>query len=231
MAEWLIAIGTILVAVIAVFGRWCRRQLFGPVLRLQKVVHPNEPEVDANGVWYWHLRVRNGLPSWALWLGYLRAWQETARNCRVRLRAFEKSDKADEFLDQSPVVPLQFRWPFSAALRASEIAAEPARSFRDIVSQDVIEFGTLEAQDGGGDPLFKPALHADDEGAYTETVCLTPGQTGRYHLEIISDQFVSRSPQVFDIHYDRDQNKPLEKRITIECHRPRRHKRQTERPT
>jgi len=206
----LIAIGTISVAILAIFGGSIVRYLFGPELRLETVVHENEPDwVDGQREWYFHLRVKNDLPEWPWWLRWLR-WlprvlhvrlaPRPASNCRVRLRCFKRLDKDAKWRDESFVVPLQYCWPFSAANDNPTIAADPAKGFRQIVNDEVIDFGSLSEKEEKEVGL-RPWLY--DASDYWKTASVKRGETAKYYLEIVSDQFTSRNPHVFEVHYDK----------------------------
>jgi hypothetical protein len=66
----------------------------------------------------------------------------------------------------------------------------------------MIDFGVLKGTSGGEQTRFKPLLY--DASGYAERASVTPGQTVRYHLEVISDQFTSRICQVFKVNYSSD---------------------------
>ncbi|MFH1919075.1 MAG: hypothetical protein ABIP48_04190 [Planctomycetota bacterium] len=182
-----VAVGTIAVALLAIWGESARRWALGPRLRLEKVVHKNEPEwVPTQSEWYFHLRVEN-------------TSSRPAVNCCVRLRRFERLDKDGKRADESFVVPLQYCWPFSAAGDNPTITADPGKGVRRIVNNEVIDFGSLKRENGKEEVRFRPWLYAPSD--FCERAFLSPGDTGWYHLEIISDEFTSRICQVFKVEY------------------------------
>jgi hypothetical protein len=109
--QWIqlgVAIGTLAVAVVAIWGDWMRH-LFGIGPRLRLILHDPEGELITTG-WrggkpatyrYYHLRVSNS-HKWA-----------QATNVRIVLTSLAKSSRAGQMAEQPLSGPLQLEWRFS----------------------------------------------------------------------------------------------------------------------
>jgi hypothetical protein len=126
----LIAIGTIAVAIFAIWGDSCRAWLYGPKLSL--VLHI--PSVGGSGrIIYFHLKVVNARQT------------VPATNCRVLLKRIGRQDSSGKFNYESLPVPWIFVW-------APEIEGAP--KFITLLKEDVLDFGSVTK----GEDNFRPRL-------------------------------------------------------------------------
>lgn len=179
----LVAVGTLAVAVMAIWGEKVRSWLAPPKLVIQPHTPRGSPTrltnqgtIDPSGgqrVMYYHLKVVN-----------LRPWL-TVHNCRVLLKGISRRGPDGRFLAVPMPVPLQFIW-----------ANEGDTSQRvTVTKENVLDFGWLIE----GAERFNPLLYlySNDFQGYVEM-----GQAVRYHLEIDASNFVSPRPQVFEVAWD-----------------------------
>lgn len=175
----LTAFGTILVAVVAIWGEWLRAKCVGPRLRLvphnlrgdvTTVTVRDGQDVTRFRAIYYHLRVENH-----------RSWV-TARNCRVILRQIFRCGPDGTFQPVPLAVPLQYVWA----------PAEWSPVFQSITDQAVLDFGCITEHA----KIFKPILYitsADFQGF------ITTNQAVRYGLQIVADNYVSPNLQIFEV--------------------------------
>jgi hypothetical protein len=100
--QGLIALGTISIAVLAVWGDWFRSRLASPKLRINLRDPLGELTKFQNGtpVRYYHIRVSNQ-----------RAWVP-ARNTRILVRSLSKPAPDGTFLEETQVSDLQLTWRY-----------------------------------------------------------------------------------------------------------------------
>jgi hypothetical protein len=168
-----IAIGTIFVAILAIWGDSIRAKFNGPKLSL--VPHNNlrgsvvslsngQPSI------FYHLKVVNKRST------------VNATNCRVLLKRIWRKVPNGEFQEVSLTVPLTFVWA----------PAESTPPYINLRKEQVLDFGcVIEGQD-----RFRPVLLS-----YTNNFqgFVRVGEIVRFGLEIVSDNFVSPHLQVFQI--------------------------------
>ncbi len=166
------AIGTVTVAVLAIWGDWIRTRLVPPKLGLS--VHNARGTVipSANGPRriFYHLKVSNSRP-WA-----------PARNCRVLLKAVHRRGPDQQFHPAPLPVPMQFVWAPSGF----------TPPLVNIVSEQILDFGHLAE----GAPRFIPSLYvllSDFEGFVGSE------QSVRFSLQIEADGYAARQYQVFEV--------------------------------
>ena len=105
----LAALGTIAVAIMAIWGEWVRTTFVGPKLKLSQhnfrgtvadvnVIDPAQNQVHMKRAVFYHLRVHNSRP----WV--------PARNCRVMLRQLHRRGPDDTFHPVKLFVPRQYMW-------------------------------------------------------------------------------------------------------------------------
>lgn len=171
----LIAIGTLAVAVLAIWGEWFRGILAPPKLKI--VPHTLEGSLTqlTNGppAYFYHLRVENERP-WAI-----------AKNCRVLLRALHKRGPDQQFHPLPFAVPLQFVWSPSEAMP----------TVINISKEQVFDFGLLP----NGADHFRPVLYSYSNNFQG---CLKAGEALRYSLEVVGDGFAWSQFQVFEVAWD-----------------------------
>jgi hypothetical protein len=178
----LIAIGTISVAVLAIWGDWIRSKLVPPKLKIQP--HNNlrgclttfsspDPKLNGTRVIYYHLKVVNS-----------RAWSP-AKNCRILLRSVFVRAANQEFVPLTMSIPGQFVWAPAGWTPPSITLSE----------DHIFDFGRI----ADGAEYFEPILYIytnDFEGRVKQ------GQAIRYALEIVADGFLQPKCQVFEVAWD-----------------------------
>jgi hypothetical protein len=170
-----IAVGTLAVAVLAIWGEWFRAKLAPPKLKIV----PHTPEgsltrfTDGPRVYFYHLRVVNDRP-WAV-----------AKNCRVFLRALYKRCPDQQFHPLPFAVPLQYVWS----------PAETTPTVLNISKDQVLDFGRLP-EDAD---RFTPVLYSYSNNFQGY---LGAGEAIRYALEVVGDGFGWRRYQVFEVAWD-----------------------------
>jgi hypothetical protein len=179
----LIAVGTLFVAVLAIWGDYFRSKLAGP--RLSIVPHNLRGSLmrlsDGKGVIFYNLKVIN-----------TRHWV-SATNCRVMLKTMWRRDAEGIFREVHLACPLIFVWS------PSEIT--PA--YVTLNDEQVLDLGRIEQ----GSDRFLPHLHL-----YTGNFdgYVRANEAVRYGLKIESDNFISPL-QVFEVAWNGEWNEDLEK--------------------
>ena len=168
----LTAVGTIAVAILAIWGDSIRTWFTGPKLAL--IPHNFRgtvvPITNGPRAVFYHLIVVN------------RRSTVTATNCRVLLKKIWRRAPNGAFQEVGLKVPLIFAWA------PSEIMP-PYISLR---KEQVLDFGTvIDGQD-----YYRPLLLS-----YTNNFqgFVRAGEVVRFGLEIVSDNFVSSRLQIFEV--------------------------------
>lgn len=178
----LVAIGTLAVAVLAIWGERIRSILAPPLLVLEPHNSAGDPtELRAQGappgagirVLYYHLKVVNKRP-----------WLPVA-NCSVFLRGIFRRGPDGIFHPVHMPVPLQYVWA----------PAEVTPPSITVTKEHVLDFGSIiEGQDH-----FRPQLYSysnNFQGFVRKDEAL------RYQLEVQGSNFSSRRYQVFEVAWD-----------------------------
>ena len=166
-----IAVGTIGVMIIAIWGNWVKYRLVPPLLTIEPSNLRGTVTHFTNGgrVIYYHLLVRNS-----------RSWS-VANNCRVVLRAVSKMLPNGDF--QNVPLPVQptFIWA----------PAQVTPLLIDLSHEQTLDFGSVT--EGGNQ--FVPVLNffPNNFRGFVEQ-----GSVVRYSLEIVADGLRSR-PKVFEV--------------------------------
>ena len=178
-----VALGTITVAILAIWGDQFRTKFFGPKLKL--VAHNlNGIVVPLNngkrGIFY-HLKVVNEKNLIC------------AKNCHVMLTKLWKKDVDGNFPEIELPVPLTFVWS----------PAEFSPPYINLLKDNVLDFGKVIE----GEKIFLPILHS-----YTNNFkgFVHPDETLRFGLEIISENYVSPKPQIFEVYWNGQWNENIE---------------------
>jgi hypothetical protein len=190
----LVALGTLIVAFVAVFGDWIRSRIIPPKLVLS-LRPPTLTEVrnatqDKVGMaWYFGLDVRN-----------LRPWRK-ATNCRVVLTALHRACSEGRVEPEPMSIPLPFHW-----------AVVPvAPLYLSVTSQgEVVNFGVLQQ---GKD--FEPVLISRTLN-FRHTV--RANETAWFSVQIRADDLISEHCQVFKVFWDgqwSDDSKEISSRVQI----------------
>ena len=181
----LTAVGTILVAIMAIWGQWLRAKFLGPKLklvphnlggRLTTVTKFNQKTreiINRYNAIYYHLRVENS-----------RRWV-TAKNCRVILRQLHRRGPDGEFHPTPLIVPLQYVWS----------PAEWAPSFQTVSDYEILDFGCISKESGKFEPTFY-VTSANFKGFVGKN------ESVRYSLSIVADNYVSPKFQIFEVSWN-----------------------------
>ena len=178
-----VAVGTLAVAVMAIWGEKVRSWLSPPKLIIQPHTLRGAPTrltiagaVNPGGgqrAIYYHLKVLNVRP----WL--------TVQNCRVLLTGIARRGPDGQFHSLPMAVPFQFVW-------APERAAPEQLT---VTTERVLDFARIcEGAQNIGPRLYE--FPNDFQGLVSKDEAV------RYHLKIDASNFVSRKPQVFEIAWD-----------------------------
>jgi hypothetical protein len=169
------AVGTIAVAVMAIWGDYIRSKLAPPKLIIQPHNLRGTVTRFTGGprVIYYHLKLVN-----------LRPWL-TAKNCRVLLRAIHRRGPNHQFGQIPLPVPPQYVW--------APAGFTPAVT--EITKDQILDFGSLIE----GETLFKPVLYfyPNDFQGFIEA-----HEAVRYSLEIIAQGYTAKRYQVFEVAWD-----------------------------
>ena len=182
--EALTAIGTIAVAIVAIWGDWFRAKFASPKVRLvvqdmrgdKRFVNPHGefPIANPQKAIYFCLRVENRRP----WL--------TAKNCKVRLRAVHRRVPDGQFCREPLVVPLFYKWS-PASYEVSDV--------QDIKHDAILDFGRIIERDD----KFEPTL---DGTSSNFNMFVKADEVVRYSLQVVADNFVSPKSQVFEVEWN-----------------------------
>lgn len=168
----LTAIGTIAVAILAVWGDAIRSWFAGPKLRIlpHNLRGAVCPLSDGRMSIFYHLKVVND-----------RDWVSTT-NCRVLLKKLWCRGPGGQFQELSLTVPLTYVW-------APAEISPPQITLR---REHLFDFGILVREEN----QFRPVLLS-----YTNNFqgFLKANKVIRYGLEIVSDNFVSSKLRVFEV--------------------------------
>jgi hypothetical protein len=171
----LVALGTITVAALAIWGEWFRHKWAGPKPKLEPhnfrgsvtTLTARFPAI------YYHLKVTNR-----------RKWA-AVRNCRVFLKQLHRRGPDGEFRAVPLVVPLQYVWA----------PAEWAPIEQSFSTEAVLDFGRLVK----GSNVFEPTFYvtsANFQGF------VAANEAVRYTLQIVAENYGEISEQIFEVAWD-----------------------------
>lgn len=172
IANWLVGIGTLAVAVLAIWGDWFRSILAPPKLNfcLYNIQGTVTNITEGPRVIYYHLKVINSRP-WFL-----------VKNCQVRLVGISFRGPDGRFKPLGNPVPPTFVWsPAGIALASANISKE-----------QIFDFGRVVE----GSQIFAPVLYFypnNFEGR------IAPNQTARYILEAVADNVMKTTRIVIEV--------------------------------
>lgn len=178
-----IAIGTITVAVLAIWGQWIRSKLAPPKLSIQP--HNLRGIVtrftDGPRVIYYHLKVINH-----------RSWV-SAKNCRILLRSIYRQGPNRQFQPVPLPVPPQFVWS----------PAPVTPPLITLTRGEIIDFGRLTENA----TRFEPVLYwyPNNFQGYVEQ-----NDVVRYCLEIVADGYTSKRYHVFEVAWNGEWSENLD---------------------
>jgi hypothetical protein len=190
--QLLTAIGTIAVAVIAIWGDWIKIKLTPPKLKIIALNIKGELTnftSNKSRVIYYHLKVINSRP-----------WSN-ARNCKVLLRAISKELPSGQFQNQPLNTNPSFIWT----------PAEITPQTINLSKEHAFDFGYLEENC----QEFRLALNVipnNFEGFVRKN------QKIRYSLQPYADNYISEKYQVFEVAWNgywSDNMSTMAKNLTI----------------
>ena len=157
VSQWAVAVGTIIVAIVALWGHIIRAHWFGPQLRLALKNPKGEVSMFSDGVVsrYYHLRVWNARRA------------SPAHNVRVVIKALYRPN-ADGAMSQTSLSgPLQLSWQFQGS--------NP--QFQTIGAESTCDLGFLRR----GEPFntVSSNLFRHNCAAKTQGDCCSYGVVGR----------------------------------------------------
>jgi hypothetical protein len=169
----LVAFGTVMVAVLAIWGEWFRSKL--APLKLVILLHNEQGQPTTLGqvrTMYYHLRVVNRRP-----------WR-AGRDCRVILKGMTKRGPDGIFHSIPLPVPVQFIWA----------PAEFAGPTVNLVKEQIVDFGRVREDEKRFAPLLytTPSSFSGDVG---------PNEAIRFQIEVEAIDFSSER-QVFEVAWD-----------------------------
>jgi|SRR5215472_2843483 len=169
------AIGTVAVAILAIWGDQIKDRLLGPRLGLSLVSAKGDLTLRGDGskVYYYHLRVTN------------QKGRNAARGTRVVMQAFARRAPSGRFVISPLVYPLQLVWtPF-----------EPGETERLVTDESFCDLGYV----GEFEKIFRLAAIATPNnfsGSVEKDACV------RYELVAIGQNVLSRKPVVLEVSWD-----------------------------
>lgn len=173
--QFFIAIGTIAVSILAIWGDFFKAMLTPPKLKIVNQNTRGESTIlKGNGiekkVIYYHLKVINN-----------RTWS-TAKNCKVLLTEVHTRLPNLKFHINSLNAFHPFIWT----------PAEISERSMDISQEQTFDFGRI----GEGDNYFVPLLlnYPNNFEGY-----ISAGKVVRYTLKIVAEGYVSKKPQIYEV--------------------------------
>ena len=185
-SQWAVAAGTIVVAIVALWGHIIRARWFGPKLRIALKNPKGEVSMFSDGVVsrYYHLRVLNERRA------------SPAHNVRVVIKALYRPN-ADGSMSQSPLSgPLQLAWQFQGS--------NP--QFQTIGAESTCDLGFLRQ----GEPFnlsalfrsisFDPTVQQGQKAIVVLMALSDEGESNELKLEIAWDGVWSEDSDVIVRH-------------------------------
>jgi hypothetical protein len=183
LIDILVAVGTLMVAVAAIWGDWLRSRLTPAKLIIKPHNLCGEPTVfqspdpknaqAVTRVMYFHLKVVNQ----RLWL--------TAKSCRVLLKGISRRGPDGRFHPVKMSVPNQFVWA----------PAEITPPVVNLVKEQIFDLGYITEKED----KFIPTLYIYPNNFQG---FVHRGESVRYYLEIEATNFSSHRYQVFEVTWD-----------------------------
>jgi len=176
------AIGTVAVAILAIWGEQVRARFAPPKVTLRLHTFRGIPAVltipgvnmpsGGKRARYYHLKAVN--------VGWL-----TVQNCRVLLTGIRRREADGTYTPTAFPVPFPFIWS----------GEEPGSEAVTITTERVFDFGRVIE---GGD-VFEPRLRAFPN---TFDGVVRRGEAVRYELAVDASNYGSRTPHVFEVTWD-----------------------------
>lgn len=190
LADWLTAVGTIAVAILAIWGEKLRDLFAGPRLVIEPKNFRGELTKFSDGrqVIFYHLSVKNR-----------RSWSP-ARNVRIMVVGILKKKPDGSFYRENIFVPQQLTWA----------PAEFHPILPTICKEDTVDFGCVIQNE-----CFQIRTYVKPNNFKGD---IKANSTMRVELEIVADNFASNKPLVFEISWDgawSDNLEEMEKHLVI----------------
>jgi hypothetical protein len=175
IASYLAAIGTIIVALTAIWGDWIRAKFAPPKLKIDVHNLDGVPTtlLNESKAFFYQLKVVNN-----------RSWI-TVKNCHVQIVYIYKRGLDDQFHACNLSFPIHLVWT----------PGESSPLFETITHERIFDLGYIQENDSIG---FRPNVYQIPnkfEGYVGR------GDAYRYSLQIIADNYVSQI-QVFEVSWD-----------------------------
>jgi hypothetical protein len=169
------ALGTLLVAVVAIWGEKIRAAVAGPDMRLTLKDPAGDLTVRGNGkrTIYYHLQVSNR-----------RTWSP-ARNTRVVVVDIAKKRPDGSFIAETPIAPLQLTWAFQ----------EFHELLPTIATQDVCDLGFIDEDSQQFE--LSPYVRPNNFSGFVEG-----GQSMRVSVIVSAHNYESTRPLVLEVSWD-----------------------------
>ena len=186
-----IAIGTIAVAIIAIWGDYFRKKLFPPKAKI--ALHNVDGMLtyyqDSTPVWFYNLKVINQTHF-------------SLKNCRVFLKEIRKKGPDDSY-DKIPLsVPHQFIW--------SPGGFEPKEIL--INKEQIFDFGSIRK----GSDCWKPELYWRANNFNGD---VKQGEVIRYILEVDAEGMTSEIKQIYEVAWNGKWSEKLEEmKLNLKIH-------------
>jgi len=178
-----IAIGTVAIAILAIWGEKIRNWIAAP--RLELKLHNARGDLttrqDGSRTIYYHIRIENK-----------RQWRP-AKRVRIVCNAIAKKRADGSFKPESLIVPVQLTWAFPTFHEL----------LPNIVRDDICDLGFVDENTGE----FKLSLYIYPSNFRGS---ISANQTIRISLIASADNFVSKSPYVLEIFWDGNWSSDLE---------------------
>jgi hypothetical protein len=171
LTNWLVAIGTLMAVIVAIWGDFLRSKLAPPKLRI--VLYNTGGTVtrfnQGQRVIYYHLKVVNSRP-WFL-----------AKNCQVRLVGISQRGPDNQFRPLPNPVPPTFVWSPAGFIPVAT----------NISKEQIFDFGRVVE----GAQEFEPVLHFYPNNYQGR---IGANQAIRYTLEVVGENVSKTGPLVLE---------------------------------
>lgn len=168
----LTAIGTVAVAILAIWGNYFKYRLVPPKI----IIKPSNTKgivtkfTNGTRVIYYHLEVHN-----------IRSWS-TARSCHVKLRGISRKLTNGDFKNLPLPVTPSFIWA----------PAELTPPVINLSNEQTLDFGRLVENEDHFSPILN--IYANNFDGYVKK-----NECVRYSLEVVAEGFKTNRLQVFEV--------------------------------
>lgn len=177
LAAWVEAIGTVVVAILAIWGDWFRARLAGP--KLEVMLHDPAGALTwrSNGraTRYYNIRVTNS-----------RSWSPADR-VRVMVRKLERRRPDGAFSEEGLTTPVQLVWAYGFS--------KGRERFPTIATEDFCDLGFVDE----GEAQFLVSCY-DQPNNWRGHISANGAL--RVHLSVDAQNYTSRSALVLEVSWD-----------------------------